>query len=86
MTLNQLIGTSMKVRSEITRNGSSLEVELDDLDGTAQYYTQWAGWTHAEKLTKLQKLADFHVLQWASRNDLLSEDYVRQRIKELTTP
>lgn len=73
----------MKVRSEATRNGQSLAVELDDMDGEIQFGENWDRMTLNERAVALQKHADKLVVVWMVRNELISREYGEQRLKEL---
>lgn len=72
----------MKVRSEASRGGESLAVELADSDG-AQMFAEWANWSVNRRTQELQKAADRLVVVWMVRNGLITQEFGKQRLGEL---
>ena len=73
----------MKVRSEASKNGQSLAVELTDDDG-AEIRADWSALPLNTRVALLQKHADKLVVVWMARNGLISEEFGKQRLKELS--
>ena len=73
----------MKVRSEASRNGQSLAVELTDEDGR-EIKPDWDMLSLNTRVMELQKHADKLVVIWMARNELISKEYGKQRLTELS--
>ena len=74
----------MKVRSEASKNGQSLAVELTDDDG-AEIREDWGDLPLNARVSLLQKHADKLVVMWLARNELISMEFAKQRLKELSS-
>lgn len=72
----------MNIKTGMTKDGRTVEVELGDQDGHEQF-PDWENMKTAHKFRALIAFGDMLVMDYARSERLLPEDYARQRLQEL---